>query len=835
MNLTEPAFVTPSVTVVVLNANRREYLEACLSSVRAQQYSTNRLDVRIVEITPTHHGGASCNAAIRSCDSDFVALLADDTRVDPRWLGELVSVAKSHEAAAVTSTVLDWPGERFEFAGGLMSFTGHPCNMVNDDATGGASTEKSLLFTSGTSALFNRAAFIDAGGFDESFSVDWAHIDLGWRLNLFGRAVVLAPRALTYRRPQDSAGPAALAQRARVAERDALALIYKNYQSETLARTFPAAVALSLLRGLMTSGIEAVDLGMSSTPPKIVEAERTLVAHLIALEDFCRDLPRLEAQRQLVQTRRCRSDADLCRFFTESPAHHTTSRAYEEVARTLISDFRIGESLAPSRAVASSGTAHVALPSGVRRATVLTGEDPKVSIVILTALGATHLCECLSSLQEQVYPLERVEVIVVDNGSAEDPTEEVERRYAGARVIRNATNLGFAAGNNLGASVATGDYLVFLNDDTRAHPRWLRELVDTARRRECAAVASCVLDWSGTRIDFIEGAVNFQGKGFQLRYGAPLDGVGVEERERPLLFACGAAMLVDRAVFVEAGMWDEDTFAYYEDVELGWRLNILGHTVWLAPHAVVYHKHHGTSARWAEPPRLRLLERNSLRMLYGLLESESLERALPPALLLAADRALLGTPFSRIHETGKPWTWRQTLNVGRELLVARGITRSTTIAQAMRVLGIRGLVEILRDTFTAVPRHASRLVRSAYREAGDGEAPSQVGGRLERLPIATVARLNGIYTFLLDLPGLSQRRADFQRRRRSSDAQVLGRFGKHWLSPSGAPPFQAEHDAFHKALVAEFDLAEIISTRARDDLQQVGATTKPADSPATDG
>ena len=73
-----------------------------------------------------------------------------------------------------------------------------------------------------------------------------------------------------------------------------------------------------------------------------------------------------------------------------------------------------------------------------------------VSIVILTALGATHLADCLASIAAQRHPPDRCEVIVVDNGSAVDPTTAAERAYPGARVIRNGTNLGFAAGNNVG-------------------------------------------------------------------------------------------------------------------------------------------------------------------------------------------------------------------------------------------------------------------------------------------------------------------------------------------------------------------------------------------------
>ena len=149
-------------------------------------------------------------------------------------------------------------------------------------------------------------------------------------------------------------------------------------------------------------------------------------------------------------------------------------------------------------------------------------------------------------------------------------------------------------------------------------------------------------------MDFVEGAVNFEGKGFQLTTAHRP--TSVTPQEQPLLFACGCAMLIDRAVLADIGGWDEESFAYYEDVELGWRLHLLGHEVWLAPRAIIYHKHHGTSGRWPEPPRLRLYERNSLRLLYCLLQTESLARALPAALLLAADRALLAIGPSRVAD-----------------------------------------------------------------------------------------------------------------------------------------------------------------------------------------
>src|SRR5262249_3996083 len=153
--------------------------------------------------------------------------------------------------------------------------------------------------------------------------------------------------------------------------------------------------------------------------------------------------------------------------------------------------------------------------------------------------------------------------------------------------------------------------VLFLNDDTRADSNLVRGLVDTAQRRGAASVGSRILSWDGTLIDFVAGSVNFEGKGFQTDVNTPEAGRHTDER--PLLFACGAGMLIDREILLASGGWDEGTFAYYEDVELGWRLWLLGHEVWRSPKAIVYHKHHGTSNRWSEPARLRLFERNSLR------------------------------------------------------------------------------------------------------------------------------------------------------------------------------------------------------------------------------
>ena len=231
------------------------------------------------------------------------------------------------------------------------------------------------------------------------------------------------------------------------------------------------------------------------------------------------------------------------------------------------------------------------------------------------------------------------------------------------------------------------------------------------------------------------------------------------------------------------------------------------HEVWLSPRAIVYHKHHGTSGRWPEPPRQRLYERNSLRALYGLLEMESLERALPAALMLAADRALLETGLSRAATALTESVYRRWLRAGKAALVARGIRKSTPIHRAIGQVWSGGLLALARD----VRRLGAPLNRLFRREAylvELGGMPATFDVQPQPLPISAAAMLSGIYGFLSEIPQLTQRRDAVQRRRRVEDREILRRFGDKWLAPGGALVHPA-HEEFHTALVDEFGLATL--------------------------
>ncbi|MEO8259438.1 MAG: glycosyltransferase family 2 protein [Acidobacteriota bacterium] len=841
------------MSVLVLNHNGRAHLAECLPTLEAQTYPRELIDIvvvdngssddslafvagahpraRVIAFDDNRGFAAPYNDAVRRCEAPLIAFLNNDTRVAPEWLDELVSALIRYRAASAGSRMLDWTGERIDFGGGIVSFIGHSWQRDEGQPSSIEHGEEPLLFACGGSMIVDRAVFLDAGGFDESFFAYFEDVDLGWRLNLLGHQVVFAPRAVTWHRGRGTASRWALAPRLRLYERNALAMIYKNYSDETLERVAPVAITLALSRALAGLDIDPALYLLGRRPPERAGVPARTIAQLIALEDFGSRLADLSAKRQLIQARRRRSDQELWPLFGDPLRLHETGGTYERVARALIADFGIAAMIAGD--VATTAPAAESSPAPVPAVDRLAdGRVPMVTIVILTALGATHLPECLASIAAQRHPPDRCEVIVVDNGSTEDPTPAVERAYPGARVIRNHANLGFAAANNIGANAAQGDYLVFLNDDTRVHPDWLSELLGVAARHGAACVGCRILDWDGKLIDFCGGSVNFEGRGFQHHVGDP---AGLRPgQEAPLLFACGAAMLVARDVFLDAGGWDEGTFAYYEDVELGWRLWLLGHEVWFAPGAVIYHKHHGTSGRWPEPPRLRLLERNALRMVYTHLEQTTLGRTLPAALLLAADRPLLATAahrgYDEVSGNQARHGWRRALRplhwlrsrvrprrlrwLARHALSTRGARKELPLLVNLKRVGAAGCVSaggyLAREIWTGslgdVNSRASYLIER-------GGQPASFDAHAEPIPASAAAALLGIRDFLDSLPELSLRRQALQARRRRSDAEIIGRFGDYWMSPV-ASPRQDDHIDLQEALVKAFGVPRFRQSRS---------------------
>lgn len=338
---------------------------------------------------------------------------------------------------------------------------------------------------------------------------------------------------------------------------------------------------------------------------------------------------------------------------------------------------------------------------------------PTVSVIVVNYRGTDDTVTCLRALRDELdYPAEQLQIICVDNASGDGGAERI-REVDGVELVEAPENLGFAGGCNLGARRATGTVLAFLNNDARPHPDWVSAAVSVLREEPAvAAVASKVLDWDGSTIDFVDAGMTWFGMGYKRHAGEPAEG---HEHPRDVLFATGSAMFVRAGVFREVDGFDERFFMFYEDVDLGWRLNLRGWRVRYEPRSLAYHRHHTSVSTVDTPDGARewyLLERNALATLYKNFSDETLAAVLPAALALTVRRATARGELdaTQLEITKRPadsgaesstvpvprTTLAGLLAVDQFVELLPSLHRSRTAEQAARVRSDADLIPLMR-------------------------------------------------------------------------------------------------------------------------------------------
>lgn len=217
---------------------------------------------------------------------------------------------------------------------------------------------------------------------------------------------------------------------------------------------------------------------------------------------------------------------------------------------------------------------------------------PALSVVIVAYNCADTLPACVAGLAAQTFT--DFELLVVDNASPQGEAAGAVQGHGFASLIKAGANLGFAGGVNLGARAARGRWLVLLNPDAYPDADWLEKLADAARRypkvlsftsRQVMAQDRALLDGLGDVMS--APAIPYRGG-----YLNPDPGDTVEGE---VFSGCGAAMMVDRNLFLALGGLDESFFCYCEDVDFGYRLQLAGEPTLLVPAAVVAHEGSATS------------------------------------------------------------------------------------------------------------------------------------------------------------------------------------------------------------------------------------------------
>jgi GT2 family glycosyltransferase len=216
-------------------------------------------------------------------------------------------------------------------------------------------------------------------------------------------------------------------------------------------------------------------------------------------------------------------------------------------------------------------------------------------VVIPNWNGQRFLETCLQALRRQT--LRDFEVLLVDNASRDESVAYTISRFPEVRVEKLKRNVGFAGAVNTGIRVAGGRYVALLNNDTEADPRWLEELVGTMEAHpELGSAASKMLDFrERTLIDGIGDGLSWYLRPYKI--GCLERDRGQYDAPRPVFGACAGAAIYRREAFDTVGLFDEDFFAYLEDVDWSFRAQLAGFPCRTVPSAVVYHIGSATSGR----------------------------------------------------------------------------------------------------------------------------------------------------------------------------------------------------------------------------------------------
>ena len=353
--------------------------------------------------------------------------------------------------------------------------------------------------------------------------------------------------------------------------------------------------------------------------------------------------------------------------------------------------------------------------------------SPDASVVVVHHRGPEHLLEALAALGAATGV--SAEIVVVDNASG-TPRSVILGRHPAVRVVDAGANVGFAAGCRLGVEAARAPIVIFVNDDAAVLPDAPRRLVEAlaGAPSDVVAAGGGLTDWSGTKNDFSDGFLTFDGHAFAADAGRPVAALPAAVPGEERLFACGGLMAVRREEFLSSGGFDDDYFAYLEDVDFGWRQWIYGRRVVAEPRAVARHRGGATGEALGIFSRGFLFEKNAFATVYKNLGREAFRDLMP---------AVVMTFVTRVGE----------------MLARRN----------------PGALELERDPYAA-PAEPPSFARRLFGIAADAGTRIRVDDPL------TLAHLRALSWIHRHHAALAEKRRAVQAGRQRSDAEIFAKF-----------------------------------------------------------
>jgi GT2 family glycosyltransferase len=361
-----------------------------------------------------------------------------------------------------------------------------------------------------------------------------------------------------------------------------------------------------------------------------------------------------------------------------------------------------------------------------------------VEVIIVNWNSREQTLECVAAVEKQLADVGGATITVVDNGSTDGSAQALTIRHPRVKLFPLPENRGFTGGLSAALLGSRARNVIFLNNDAVPDAGWLAALHGAMEQApdDVVSVAGKIVSPDGQLIDFIGGVLTFDGHAFQ-------DGFRMKEGSRPdpapgeeLLFACGGNMISRRELLVDLGAFDDDYFAYLEDVDFGWRTWISGYRAIIEPRAVVRHASSSTSQRLGDFERGVLFERNALQT--ALKNYEDLGHSAG---------AILFAYMHRLHHYAT--------------------TRNLNVAELMRA-PFGGALHSRSERRSLVGRAWRKLF-----------GPSPIAAIDDPL---TAMQFRAFEWIMRNQSRIAKKRDDVQKRRKRSDAEIFAKFPLHFVA-----------------------------------------------------
>jgi len=250
-------------------------------------------------------------------------------------------------------------------------------------------------------------------------------------------------------------------------------------------------------------------------------------------------------------------------------------------------------------------------------------KKPTVSLIVLNYNGKQHLREYFDSVFKQTLLPD--EVIMLDNASTDDSVAYVQKNFPKVRVIKNPTNDGTALGSNIAFMESNGDLVIFQSNDLLLDKNCVKYLVDTiSQNARIGIVTSILLQYSRYKkdkkliVDNAGGVMDVYGLGMQKYPEA--DYQSLQEVEE-VSFSYGGSFIIRREIFLSVRGYDGKYFTLNDDIDLSWRVKLLGYNIVFCKNSFVFHKVSATLGTlfnrsikryWSERNAMRTLLKNHI-------------------------------------------------------------------------------------------------------------------------------------------------------------------------------------------------------------------------------